>query len=123
MCHLILALPFLAIPIFWLVPPSIAVPVYAIVALLSLFLYWLIRKSMMLRVQTGSEGLMGSEVEVLSKQDNNGAYTVRVQGELWTAHSTSILKSGERARIKAVDGMKLIVEPASKTKTPSRSAH
>jgi membrane protein implicated in regulation of membrane protease activity len=82
-------------------------------------MFWLMRRNKKYRIVTGKQGLVGSEVEVLSKRDRDGAYTVRVQGELWTAHSASTLESGERARVTKVDGMDLTVEPLSRVKNIS----
>ena len=35
MCHLILLMPILALPIFWLMPLNLAIPIYIIIALMS----------------------------------------------------------------------------------------
>ena len=67
MCHIILFLPVLTIPLFWLLPLSYSVPVYAAIVLVSSMLYRLIMKSMMRRAQTGIEGMIDSRAEVVSK--------------------------------------------------------
>ena len=36
MCHLILALPIVALPVLWLLPPGVAVPVYAVIVGISI---------------------------------------------------------------------------------------
>lgn len=61
------------------------------------------------RITTGVEGLVDETVEVLERCDPRGR--ARVRGEIWNARSTAVLERGERARIAAVDGLTLVLEP------------
>lgn len=52
MCHLILLLPLLALPVFWLIPQSAAIPVYIAVLIVSGGAYYLAFRS----VRAGMSG-------------------------------------------------------------------
>ena len=122
MCHLVLVTPALALPIFWLMPLNLALPIYMIIGLLTSFLYWLVVKSMKKQPETGSESLIGATGEVVSKlgPGNHAKYLVRSQGELWSANSPDMLRTGETVSIAAVDGIRLVVRrnsnPVASTK-------
>ena len=58
MCHLILLMPILALPLFWVLPIPVAVPGYTIVLVVSGWVYWLALRAMHRRVQTGREALL-----------------------------------------------------------------
>ena len=107
MCHLILLLPLLALPLFWLVPMSIAVPVYAAVLLLSGGIYFLAIRAMRQPVQTGVEALIHSTGEVLGKEGS--LFRVRVRSEVWNAESTDNLRPGDYVEVVAVEGLRLKV--------------
>jgi membrane-bound serine protease (ClpP class) len=111
MCHLILLMPVLTLPIFWLMPLSLAIPIYTIISLITAMFYWLIAKSMRKQPETGSEGLIGATGEVVSKlgPENHAKYLVRSQGELWSANSPDLLRTGETVSISAVEGIRLMV--------------
>ena len=112
MCHLPLFMPVIALPVLWLLPLSLAVPLYAVIVLISGSLYWLVVKSMRKRPLTGVESLIGSEAEVVSGMpEGPGAqYLVRSQGELWTARSADALQPGETVCIAGMRGIILVVE-------------
>lgn len=57
MCHILLFLPFLALPIFWLAPLSFAIPIYGFIFIISILIYWFAYRAMRLPVVTGSEAL------------------------------------------------------------------
>jgi len=61
------------------------------------------------RVQTGAEGLIGMRVEVIDECAPTGR--ARVRGEIWNARSTASLAAGASARVAAVDGLVLSLEP------------
>jgi membrane protein implicated in regulation of membrane protease activity len=119
MCHLILGMPLLAIPIFWVMPPSYSVPLYAVIVLASAALYWAISRSMRRPVETGAEGLMGARVEVVRRlgAGRSSRYLVRSQGELWTARSGAGFQPGDRAFVVGVEGNTMDIEPASRVET------
>ena len=63
------------------------------------------------RVQGGAEGMIGERAVVLEECDPEGL--VRVRGEVWKALAATgaPLAPGERARVCAVVGLRVTVEP------------
>ncbi len=120
MCHLILLMPVLGLPLFWLLPLGYALPINIALWLISAFLYRLIRKAMMKPVQDGFRSLIGTEAEVVSKRapTHSARYLVRAQGELWSAYSTDALDIGEQVNIVAVRGIGVVVERAEPGSRP-----
>ena len=116
MCHLILLMPLLGIPLFWLLPLGYALPTNIALWLISAFLYWLIRKAMRKPIQDGFQSLIGTEAEVVSKRalTHSARYLVRAkgEGELWSAYSADALDIGEWVNIVAVRGIGVVVERA-----------
>lgn len=112
MCHLILLMPVLALPIFWLMPLSFAIPIYMLIVLISGLLYWLIAKAMGKQPETGAESLIGAKAEVVSRlrPGDHAQYLVRSQGELWSGYSTDTLDIGEWVNIVALKGIGVVVE-------------
>ena len=114
MCHLVLLMPVLGLPLFWLLPLGYALPINIALWLLSAFLYRLIRKAMMKPIRDGFQSLIGTEAEVVSKRalTHSARYLVRARGELWSAYSTDALDIGEQVNIVAVRGIGVVVERA-----------
>ena len=61
------------------------------------------------RPQVGVEALVGSSAEVVEPCRPLGR--VRLAGELWRARCDEGADAGERVRVRAVDGLTLVVEP------------
>lgn len=124
MCHLILFMPVLALPIFWLMPPSSAIPIYIIIALTAAFLYWLIARAMGRQPETGSESLIGTTAKVVSQfgPADHAQYLVRSRGELWTAISTDAITTGEIVSVSAVNGIRLVVRRSDSQGTSTADA-
>jgi membrane protein implicated in regulation of membrane protease activity len=81
--------------------------------------YWQ-RRVRQQKVETGVGTLVGATGVVSEPLAPVGQ--VRVQGELWEAHSSSELAAGERVRVIAVNGLTLEVEPVARTVTNVRPA-
>lgn len=112
MCHLVLLLPLLALPVFWLLPLSVAIPVY----LLSLVVTWLawrfIMRALHRPVVTGARGLVGAAAEVVAVNTGSGPrFTVRTGGELWSARCDAPLRPGDSVVVRDVEGLRLRVSP------------
>ena len=123
MCHLILLMPIITLPVFWIMPLNLALPLYLVIAVVSGLFYWVIIRAMTKKVDVGIEGLMGAEAEVLC-QANAGPscrYLVRSKGELWTARSTDKLEPGERVRVSRLSGVGLLVERPVRDKVLSKN--
>ena len=123
MCHLILFMPVLALPIFWLMPPSSAIPIYIII-LTTALLYWLIARAMGRQPSTGSENLIGTTAKVVSQfgSADHAQYLVRSRGELWTAISTDAITTGEIVSVSAVNGIRLVVRRSDSQSTSTADA-
>ncbi|MGZ4809609.1 MAG: NfeD family protein [Thermoanaerobaculia bacterium] len=75
------------------------------IGVISVFLMTLVVRARKNRVETGREGMIG-EVGVA-----RGDGRVFVHGELWNTVGDAALMAGERVRVRAVDGLRLVVEP------------
>lgn len=108
MCHLVLALPILGIPVFWIFPYEISIPIYAIILVISLLIYYSMMKAMRIPVKNGSKGMIGQigNVTRFSGKDK----MVRVHSELWKAVSSDSLKIGDSIKVTAIKGLVLTVE-------------
>ncbi len=115
-CHAVFLLPFVGLPLFWLLPLGYALPINIAVWLASALLYWKIRGGTRKPIQDGFQSLIGTEVEVVSKgtPGHSARYLVRAQGEgeLWSAYSTDALEIGEWVNVVAVKGIGVVVERA-----------
>jgi membrane protein implicated in regulation of membrane protease activity len=119
MCHLILLLPLLALPLCWLVPLSIAVPVYAAVLVISGGSYFLAIRAVHRPVQIGVQALLHSRGEVLGRDGE--LFRVRVHSEVWSAESQDTLRPGDRVEVLAVDGLRLRVRRISENGSEAAS--
>ncbi len=113
-CHAVLLLPFVGLPLFWLLPLGYALPINIAAWLATPFLYHLIRRAMRKPTVDGFQSLVGTQAEVVSKSKTgrSAKYLVRAQGEgeLWSAYSTDVLDTGEWVNIVAVKGIGVVVE-------------
>lgn len=64
MCHLLLLLPLLALAVLWLLPASVAVPIYATAALVSGIVYRHAWKSARMPKLNGAEAMLGARGRV-----------------------------------------------------------
>ena len=100
----------LAIAGLFVLPDPWRVVVLAVAAVVEVGeVYFWIRFLRRYRVTTGSEGLVGERAVAIERCDPRGR--VRVRGEIWNARASSTVETGQGARIVAVDGLTLRVEP------------
>ena len=78
MCHVLLGLPLLALPVFWIWSLSVAAPVYGVVAVASLALYAYALKAMRMPRLNGAEAMVGASGTVAAVGDQ--AVVVGVDG-------------------------------------------
>ncbi len=116
MCHIILLMPVLAIPLFWFLPLLVAVPVYGVILVASGWVYYLAIRVMRRPVGTGIEALIHSTGEVVGKKEGD-LFRVRVQSEIWNAESTDNLRPGDCIEVISVKGLRLKVRCLSETAT------
>lgn len=108
MCHLILLLPFVSLPVFWLLPLPVAAPLYAVILVLSAIFYVVMIRLMRRPTATGIEGIVHASgiVEAVS----GDMLSVRVDGEHWNARCPSEgLEPGDRVDVIGIDGLTLRV--------------
>lgn len=111
MCHLILLMPVLALPVLWLLPFGEGMAAYATVLILSIAIYWLTVKAMRAPLQIGTETLLHAVGTVRAVDGRRGA--VWVASELWSAEfGDASLAVGDRVEVVAVEGVRLIVRKA-----------
>lgn len=108
-CHLLFAMPFVGLLLFWLLPWPVALPTYLVLVGLTALIIVPTFRTMRGRVTTGAEGMVGSEGVVIREIRSEG--TVRVRGELWTARARAPIPAGEAVRVVGLDGLRLLVEP------------
>ena len=101
MCHLILFAPVLALPLFWLLPLSVALPVYGAVLVPTALIAWPVLTAMRRPQLTGVEGVIGARGEAITELNPHGV--IRCQGEVWSATAEEPIPGGERVRVVAVD--------------------
>ena len=112
MCHLILALPIASLPILWLVPLRIAIPLYAFIMVLSGVVYGLALRAMKMPVCNGRETLLDA-VGTVRRVEGHKAL-VWTHSELWSAETDGeTLREGDKVKVTAVDGLNLKVQKIS----------
>lgn len=96
----------------YVLPDPWDVPVVALAAAIevgeTLFWIWLSRRG---RVRMGPETLVGATAEVVAPCRPSGQ--VRLQGELWRAVCEEGADVGDRVRVRALEGLTLLVERAA----------
>ncbi len=124
-CHAVFILPFVGIPLFWLLPLGYALPINIALWLATPFLYRVIRRAMRKPLTDGFRSLVGTQAEVVSKPETgrSAKYLVRArgEGELWSASSTDALDIGEWVNIVAVRGIGVVVERTTKGSHPEET--
>ncbi len=117
MCHLILFLPVLAIPVFWIFPFNLALGIYSFILGISLLIYFKIFQAMRQRVRTGPEGMLGQIGIVI--QDIDPVGKIKYTTEIWDAVTDGKrFVKGDKVKISRFLGMKLLVEEAPVGKSP-----
>ncbi|MFN7085224.1 MAG: NfeD family protein [Burkholderiales bacterium] len=98
MCHLLLALPLLALPMFWIFPLSVALPAYGMVTGLSAVIYWYAIQAMNQPIQNGLEGMVGEIGKVI--ENRKGDLLIQIHNELWHAVSPGVpLRAGDEVEV------------------------
>lgn len=122
MCHLILLLPVITLPVLWWLPVGEGLVLYTFVLVVAGVVYWLVVKAMRAPVVTGVKTLVEKIGTVRSAEGCRGS--IWVASELWSAESQDApLAVGQTVRVIAVSGLRLIVteaEPADRARAPVR---
>jgi inner membrane protein len=112
-CHLVLFLPVLALPVFWLMPPAEAIAVYAPVLGLSAWVYYVTVRAMRQPVLGGHEEMLNAVGTVI--QAEHGRALVRLHGELWHALAPGDVTAGDSVTVVGLDGLVLRVKRQDKS--------
>ncbi len=87
-----------------------AVAVTIPIAVIAVFLMTLVMRTRHTPVTTGSEGMIGELGVARTAVSPEGK--VFVHGELWNATSSVPINEGTRVRVRAIEGLRVVVEPA-----------
>lgn len=108
MCHLILLLPVVALPMFWLLPLRVAAPIYGVVLVLAVAAYVMALRAMRRPITAGPEALLHAVGSVRSVE--RGLAWVWVESEQWAARcSDGALAVGDAVEVIGRDGLVLRV--------------
>jgi len=108
MCHLILALPIFALPVLWLLPPGVAVPVYAVTVGIAIAVYATAIKAWRMPVRNGIEALLGETGKVVRREGRR--VVLNVHGELWSADfEGEPIAVGDQVVVVGIEGFRLKV--------------
>lgn len=109
MCHLVLFLPVFALPVFLFFPFSTAMTIYLIISGISLLLYYLIFKAMMMKPRVGKEAMLGKTGVVIKDIAPEGK--IKYATEIWNAMTDGKKFSvGEKVIIHGFWGMNVLVK-------------
>lgn len=120
MCHFVLTLPVLGLIVFWLWPMPIAAPVYAVILVASLAVYYLIMRAMRRPVMTGREEILRKSGTVIEARERR--IRIRVRNELWNAESSDKLRPGDTVKITGIQGLVLQVRRSDRAPAEEASA-
>ena len=107
MCHILFLLPFVALLLFFLLPPVQATFISVPLFLVFLWLAWVTWKDFQRPVSTGIEGMIGGEAQVVTRTSDGAKVLLR--GELWDAVCGDDLSVGETVQVTGLERMKLVV--------------
>ena len=111
MCHLIFLAPLVGIPLFWIIPLEYALPINILLWIVCGLLGYKVVTAMMRPPEDGFKSLTDTEAIVVSADSQAyGQYLVKAGHELWTASCNETLHPGERVKVAAADGIKLVVK-------------
>ncbi len=108
MCHLLFLAPIAALPIFWLLPVSLAIPLYLAVLGTAGLLLWPGFGALRQPQRAGRVGMAGARGDAVTEINPRGL--VQCQGEIWEAIAREQIPAGARVRVLGVDRLRLRVE-------------
>ena len=108
MCHIILSFPFLALPLFYFLPFTTALPIYFLILLVTGFIYFKLILAMKYKVRTGKERMIGEEALVIEDINPEGKVVVWSEIRTATANGKKFQK-GQKVKVCGFDSLKVIV--------------
>jgi len=125
MCHGLLALPVIGLIAFVVLPVDIALPLYALIAVVSALMYSAIWHALRRPPVTGLEGMAGSPARVVEALRPIGL--IRCSGELWRAATLESAEEGARVWIERFErrpeGLTAIVRQTAPSASASLRCH
>jgi membrane protein implicated in regulation of membrane protease activity len=110
MHHLLLLLPLVGLVLFVYFLWQVALPLYVIIFIASLALYWKIIKAQRRIPVMGKRAMIGDQAAVVKAAGDD--IEVHYQGEIWRAVSSQPLHIDQKVIIQGVEGLVLRVKPA-----------
>jgi membrane protein implicated in regulation of membrane protease activity len=112
MCHLILALPIVALPVLWLLPLGVAIPIYAVTVGISVAVYATAMKAWRMPARHGIEALLGATGKVVRVEGRR--VVLSVKGELWSADlEDESIAAGDKVVVAGFEGFRLKARKSS----------
>jgi membrane-bound serine protease (ClpP class) len=93
---------------------QVLIPALLMTSAFFIVVIWLAVKAQLRKHYSGKESMIEGQGAAQTAIDGEGK--VFFQGEYWTGVSDQFIPQGAKVRIKAVDGLKLIVEEIKKEK-------
>ena len=109
MHHLLLILPLLGLILFVFLLWQVALPLYMVMLVVSLAIYWKIIQAQRRRPVIGKRAMIGDRAVVV--RVGGDAVEVEYEGEIWRAVSPEPLHQGLQVIIESVEGLILRVAP------------
>jgi membrane-bound serine protease (ClpP class) len=109
MHHLLLILPLLGLILFVFLLWQVALPLYMVMLIVSLAIYWKIIQAQRRRPVMGKRAMIGDRAVVV--RIGGDAVEVEYEGEIWRAVSPEPLHQGQQVVIESVEGLVLRVAP------------
>jgi membrane-bound serine protease (ClpP class) len=109
MHHLLLILPLLGLILFAFLLWQVALPLYMVMLVVSLAIYWKIIQAQRRRPVIGKRAMIGDRAVVV--RVGGDAVEVEYEGEIWRAISPEPLHQGQQVIIESVEGLILRVVP------------
>ena len=109
MHHLLLILPLLGLILFVFLVWQVALPLYMVMLVGSLGIYWKIIQAQRRRPVSGKRAMIGDRAVVV--RVGGDAVEVEYEGEIWRAISPEPLHQGQQVIIESVEGLILRVAP------------
>ena len=109
MHHLLLILPLLGLILFVFLLWQVALPLYMVMLVVSLAIYWKIIQAQRRRPVIGKRAMIGDRAVVV--RIGGDAVEVEYEGEIWRAVSPEPLHQGQQVVIEGVEGLILRVAP------------
>lgn len=105
MCHVLLVLPLIALPIWWLLPLPLSAEIYGVIAVVTGAVYYMALRMMRTPQAMDPDLIVGTHGRVVS--NDHGQLQVQLRGEIWLACGADDLSTGDTVEVTSRDGLTL----------------